>query len=263
MTLLLTHITPFGITFAADRAITLVQDNRIVGFDGFRSKIFQVPNINGGIGYFGLAKISGIYMDRFIEKFIGNIPKEFSIEEFTELLKKELDSNFKSINGISGIHICGYDDSELAVKFFLLRNYNSMKDIYNQKFQRKYNYKEHIREYVKTKFWFLDLHNGTLEKYNNILKRKFEAFNNRKLQKYSPKYMRSLQDYEKMVKSIFREIIKRYRKENRFSPVNTENGEPEVFTLQPSGKFKEKFSIPYFRWINKTEKTNTNKKFVY
>lgn len=263
MTLLLTHITPFGITFAADRAIALIKNNRIVEFDTFRSKIFQVPNINGGIGYFGLAKISGIYMDKFIKKFIGNIPKEFSIEEFTELLKKELDSNFNSINAISGIHICGYNDSELGAKFFLLKNYDSMKDIYNQKFQRKYNYEEHIKEYVKTKFWFLDLHNGTLEKYNNILGRRYETFNNQKLQKNLPKYMRNLEDYQKMVKNIFKEIIKSYRRENRFPPVNTENGEPEVFTLQPSEKFKKKFSIPYFRWINKREKTNTNKKFVY
>ena len=59
MTLLLTEIHPFNIpidppfiVFAADRRIS-----RGDNYDDTREKIFRIPILNAGIGYFGLAEI--------------------------------------------------------------------------------------------------------------------------------------------------------------------------------------------------------------
>ena len=85
MTIQVVDITHLGIVMAADGAISF--NGPIRGPRKHehwrRRKLLQIPDLRGGIGYFGLAEIGGQPLDKWLEKFIhqnvdATTGKEFS-----------------------------------------------------------------------------------------------------------------------------------------------------------------------------------------
>ena len=130
MALLVTEIPPFSIpnepsfiVFAADRRIS-----RGDKFDDTREKIFQVPVLKAGIGYFGLAEIPEASrrrpMSEWLMNFIKTIQSSETISNFALRLSDTLnvlipDTWRKTM--ISGFHIAGFNSADQP-EFWYVRN---------------------------------------------------------------------------------------------------------------------------------------------
>jgi hypothetical protein len=111
MSLLLTEITCFDglsnscIVFAADRRISLNGK-----YDSTRKKIFQIPSLHAGIGYFGLAEVHTK----------GNsLPNVFA-NELACNLNKVISPGIRK-KYISGFHLAGYNSNGIP-EFWFIRN---------------------------------------------------------------------------------------------------------------------------------------------
>jgi len=117
MTLLLNELHVPGdlrksvILFAADRRITLPGKSP----PKFMKKIAEIPQLNAGIGYYGLAEVrSGVYLSSWLPNFINNSTEARTLREFATNLRDELN---RAVNKAwlkkqhSGFHICGYNTS--------------------------------------------------------------------------------------------------------------------------------------------------------
>lgn len=128
MTLLTTEIYPGDahpfpfILFAADRRIS-----RRGQYDDTKEKIFQIPALNAGIGYFGLAEIPGPspeVMADWLMRFIQSARAGETLEAFSARLAAALNSAVPSSlrrSVISGFHIAGFPASGQA-EFWYVRN---------------------------------------------------------------------------------------------------------------------------------------------
>lgn len=128
MTLLITeihnheHSSRALIVFAADRRIsegTLYNDTR--------QKIFQIPALNAGIGYFGLAEVWSVKrtstMEEWLTAYLSRAPTN-SLCGFAERLATELNATVpKPIRQkyISGFHIAGFNNNAKP-EFWFVRN---------------------------------------------------------------------------------------------------------------------------------------------
>jgi hypothetical protein len=115
MTLLLNEIHVPGdlckseILFAADRRVSLPGQSP----PKFMKKIMEIPYLNAGIGYYGLAEVqSGVYLSSWLPNFINNSTEARTLDEFATKLRAELN---RAVNKTwlmkqpSGFHICGYN----------------------------------------------------------------------------------------------------------------------------------------------------------
>src|SRR5262245_59919645 len=129
MTLLLTEIhKPFdsdqGFTvFAADRRIT--KNDRPAGR---ARKVFPVPSLAAGIGYFGLAEMPGpMSMTQWLSTFLAReVRTGDTLRQFADRLADELNATVppywhKSVRNISGFHIAGFT-SERRPEFWFVHN---------------------------------------------------------------------------------------------------------------------------------------------
>jgi hypothetical protein len=129
MTILITEIyTPKDLTqativFAADSKVT-----RNGKHDSQCSKIFRVPYMKAGVGFFGLAEINNEQTASYLTNFINNNTSITSLNEWAEALKKDLQrkigSNDLACNRI-GIHLCGFNKDNLP-EFWFIRNISGM-----------------------------------------------------------------------------------------------------------------------------------------
>lgn len=123
MTLILTEISRYGITMAADSALlvpTLLpverQFIRRVYFGV--TKLRPIPKLQAGISFWGDGKIGDIDTDLWLSDIImRNEPNYNSIEEFAKLLCAQLREQVKPIAdpkelryGTVGFHVAGYVD---------------------------------------------------------------------------------------------------------------------------------------------------------
>lgn len=129
MTLLLTEIYCLDslshscIVFASDRRIS-----RNGGYAGTRKKIFQVPYLHAGVGFFGLAEVptkrKSLPMSDWVLRFIRRNSNLTNLDTFTNALANSLNSdipaNWKQ-RYISGFHIAGYNPSGIP-EFWYVRN---------------------------------------------------------------------------------------------------------------------------------------------
>lgn len=110
------------IVFAADSRIS--RDKQP---DSTRRKIFQIPVLNAGIGYFGLAEVGSanraIPMEKWLTGYLSRAPTN-SLRAFAENLATELNTTVpKDIRQkyISGFHIAGFNDNANP-EFWFVRN---------------------------------------------------------------------------------------------------------------------------------------------
>jgi len=129
MTLLLTKIYCWDgllhswIVFAADRRIS--KDGKYVAT---QKKIFQIPYLRAGVGYFGLAEVptnrNSLSMRGWLTSFIRKNSKLTDLQSFSNVLadnlNKDIPAKCKKKN-ISGFHIAGYNSSGLP-EFWYVRN---------------------------------------------------------------------------------------------------------------------------------------------
>lgn len=129
MTLLLTEILCLDglahscIVFAADRRIT---QNR--KYAGNRKKVFQIPYLRAGVGFFGLAEVPKKTkkqpMSDWLVRFIRRNSNLKSLQGFaialTDSLNKDIPANCRQIY-VSGFHVAGYNSSNMP-EFWYVRN---------------------------------------------------------------------------------------------------------------------------------------------
>jgi hypothetical protein len=129
MTLLLTEIHCLDglshscVIFAADRRIS-----RSGKYDGTRKKVFRVPYLHAGVGFFGLAEISvqpsALSMSDWLSRFIQRNSNLTSLQAFAGALTKSLNADIASQlrqRCISGFHLAGYNAAGLP-EFWYVRN---------------------------------------------------------------------------------------------------------------------------------------------
>ncbi len=257
MTLLLTHFTPYGVIFAADRAIVEVDNNgNPVKFKGFTRKIFQISSskYEGGIGFFGLASVNTRLMSDWLERFINErITPDKNIEEFIEELKVSLEHERNKSECIfpSGFHIGGYnfEGKGFTQFFYLLKNYKTKREDIYGKVLEKYEYKNHLHEYknrlsdylnqveIRNKFVVFHFHNGSLQRFLRILNKSYKEINRMSPTRFFKKFD-SLSKYESYAVNIFKGVINQSRRELKgegIMTINTETGEPDCFTIASPG----------------------------
>jgi len=125
LTLLLTeiveppaHAEPF-IVFAADRRISKAGVHAAT-----RPKVFPVPKLRAGIGYFGLAELPGKKMDAWLSEFIGANQDASNLAEFAATLANSLNKDIPADwrrSDVSGFHLAGFTAQE-KVEFWFVRN---------------------------------------------------------------------------------------------------------------------------------------------
>ena len=129
MSLLLTEITCFDglsnscIVFAADRRISLNGK-----YDSTRKKIFQIPSLHAGIGYFGLAEVhtkgNSLPMNDWLLRFIRKNSDNSNMNVFANELACNLNKVISPGIGkkyISGFHLAGYNSNGIP-EFWFIRN---------------------------------------------------------------------------------------------------------------------------------------------
>jgi hypothetical protein len=127
MTLLATEIhyhgKPYGgIIFAADRRISLGRKRH-----SDQRKIFPIPRLFAGIGYFGLAEVPtahateqmAVWLERFLATSTAATLEELA-RELTATLNKAIPVEWRYVD-ISGFHLCGYA-AVCRPEFWFIRN---------------------------------------------------------------------------------------------------------------------------------------------
>lgn len=126
MTLLINEIHTFDslqrgfILHVADRRITVKGK-----FHSNRKKVFQIPYLNAGVGYFGLAQINAkeffsSWLPNFINKNSDAQTLGLFAERLCNTLNRAVDKNLLSTM-VSGLHLCGYN-AEHRPEFWIVRN---------------------------------------------------------------------------------------------------------------------------------------------
>jgi hypothetical protein len=129
MTLLVTEIHNHDepddarIVFAADRRIT--RNDR---YADTRKKIFEIPRLHAGIGYFGLAEVgsgtSAEPMEEWLRRYLRQNTAVSTLAEFSHALAEGLNKTVPESHRQrqpSGFHIAGFDNSG-RVEFWFVRN---------------------------------------------------------------------------------------------------------------------------------------------
>jgi hypothetical protein len=132
VTLLLTEIhwldnfSDSFILFAADRQISKPNGD----YDSLRKKIFQIPYLQAGIGYFGLAYVPkkgsaepepmSDWLLRFIRKNSSLTNMELFANELANNLNSDIPPEWRR-NYISGFHLSGYNSDGIP-EFWFIRN---------------------------------------------------------------------------------------------------------------------------------------------
>jgi hypothetical protein len=132
MTLLINEIHIFDnlqnsfIASVADQRLT--RDGK---YDSTQQKLFKIPYLNAGVGYFGLAQVnSREYFSSWLPNFIKMNSEVETPGQFAERLRDALNRTVnKSLlrRNISGLHICGYN-AENFPEFWIVRNSDTFVD---------------------------------------------------------------------------------------------------------------------------------------
>lgn len=115
MTLVLTELSPLGITMAADSAVTIT--NTVTGLSHVQNnaaqKLQTIPYLNAGISCWGMGIINGISTDQWLTDFIAANSAVNNLGDFATSLENELNqlipSNPNPQNGRLGFHLAGYE----------------------------------------------------------------------------------------------------------------------------------------------------------
>lgn len=115
------------IIFAADRRISYEKK-----FHALCKKIFRVPYLNAGIGFFGLAEVgqqpNPTPMSDWLTSFITKNHDARTLSDFARRLRDELNGavpRTSKISNPSGFHIAGFNQDGLP-EFWYVRNIDNM-----------------------------------------------------------------------------------------------------------------------------------------
>ncbi|MEW6265362.1 MAG: hypothetical protein AB1641_19970 [Thermodesulfobacteriota bacterium] len=115
MTLVLTEVSPLGITMAADSAVTII--NTITGLSHVRNNAAQklriIPYLNAAISCWGLGTINCVSTDHWLANFISAKSTINNLGDFAITLENELNSlippNPNPQHSRLGFHLAGYE----------------------------------------------------------------------------------------------------------------------------------------------------------
>ena len=115
MTLILTELTPFGITMAADSSVTFTNMKTGLRYaqPNLAQKLQAVPHLNAGISCWGIGEISGVPTDRWIANLIEASGSLKSLKDFAEKIAGELNLQVpKNTTGKNrlGFHLAAFED---------------------------------------------------------------------------------------------------------------------------------------------------------
>ena len=147
------------ILLAADQRITLKDK-----FHSNRKKLFLIPYLNAGVGYFGLAQPNRTeFFSSWLPNFIRNNADAKTLEELARRLCHKLNQSVnKSIlaKAPSGFHVCGYNVQNYPELWFV-RNINRMEGN---------SYKDIGSEYIVSEdFLSRDAHNMGFDGSNPVV----------------------------------------------------------------------------------------------
>lgn len=89
-----------------------------------RPKVFRIPTLRAGIGYFGLAEVPGKKMDAWLIEFIAANESASTLADFAGALAAALNNDVPNDwrqSDISGFHLAGFA-SEERIEFWFVRN---------------------------------------------------------------------------------------------------------------------------------------------
>lgn len=221
------------IFFAADRRITFLGK-----FHSLGRKIFRIPYLNAGIGYFGLAEVFPMgkrqSMSSWLPQFISSNSSITSLCDFADALRIELDKvvpdTVKTSNP-SGFHILGFNQAHVP-EFWFVRNIQNMNAHMYINFQNRYFVSEDFLQRDARKFGYngnspnvtqpfvwiyrngdIRAHVVAWEKLDKILSDFLSLPDFRKL--------KSIADYEELVKFKMTLIASMYKKYAKASTIGT------------------------------------------
>lgn len=123
MTLILTHISKFGIIHAADSNLS-----NGTGACGTGTKVFEIPSLAAGVAFAGRFTVNGIRVDSWLPDLISKYSQVTAptISGFAETLRSQLESQMtaheKSDRSIA--HIAGYANAQgHHPEFYSVRNF--------------------------------------------------------------------------------------------------------------------------------------------
>jgi hypothetical protein len=126
--------------FAADRRLTLPDGS----YAGTQRKLFQIPYLEGGISYFGLAEVhpkgKKQYLSLWLRDFINAYTATKTLRDFAFELRNELHRVIPARileRTASGFHICGYNAKGLP-EFWYLSNIGGMEAYAYKDFAARY-----------------------------------------------------------------------------------------------------------------------------
>jgi len=130
MTLILTHLSKFGIIHASDSNLT--SDTNTAAGQG--QKIFKIPFLNAGLGIAGAYSVGGKPMDTWMAEFISTQSSQAvgSLSQFADALRTRLETEMDSDEkrGGSMAHIAGYVEKIgfQHPEFYFVRNVYGISD---------------------------------------------------------------------------------------------------------------------------------------
>ncbi|MFK7778413.1 MAG: hypothetical protein QM501_09950 [Gimesia sp.] len=131
MTLLLTHVSDFGVVMAADSAITWRNGTgKIICIDkkGWQ-KLFKVRSFRAGVSYWGLIGAINPKFYEAIKYFIEQESKYHDLKSLADYIASEMNSALKGeiLTSPTGVHVAGYEKWEDGVRrptFYHIHNGN-------------------------------------------------------------------------------------------------------------------------------------------
>jgi len=108
MTLVLTEVSTYGVSMAADSAVTFPNGRVYLG----AQKLLPVPQIDAGLSIWGKGDVNGTDADVWLQRFVENeVPSGMSLWNMAELLANRLNKEFGGpITDRMGIHVGGFDE---------------------------------------------------------------------------------------------------------------------------------------------------------
>jgi hypothetical protein len=108
MTLVLTEVSSFGVSMAADSAVRFPSGRVYIG----AQKLSPVSKIDAGLSLWGRGDVNGVDADVWLQRFIENdVRNGMSLWNMANELAEKLNEAFGGvISGRMGIHVGGFDE---------------------------------------------------------------------------------------------------------------------------------------------------------